>query len=76
MEAVPMRKLVAVAAAALLVTGLVVACGETPPADPVDAGNTPKDVGALVPDTGTAADRKSTRLNSSHATLSRMPSSA
>ena len=32
---------------------------------------------ALIPDdVNLAADRKSTRLNSSHATLSRMPSSA
>ena len=41
-----------------------------------EAGSKPKKAKAPSPRSGMSRDRKSTRLNSSHVALSRMPSSA
>ena len=59
----------------LLVVDGVIAAGETPPdAEIVECAG--KVLAPGIVDLGVATDRKSTRLNSSHVSESRMPSSA
>ena len=57
-------------AAALLVGGVFTSCSDDDPVNPDNGGNGNGNGG------GSTSDRKSTRLNSSHKTESRMPSSA
>ena len=57
-----MKKLLVILTACLLALSLLAACGETVTPEPQE--------------TASEADRKSTRLNSSHTYQSRMPSSA